>query len=84
MRIAFRLLERECIGKCCFQNWKPLSTNKLTSRKGRLSFARILAKFDASIELVWLVKIKLPNGRSRVQQVCYEHESTYCSTSKVV
>lgn len=38
---------------------------------------------DASIELVQSVKIKLPNGNLREQEVHFGHEPKFCSTYKV-
>lgn len=41
-----------------------ISTDKLNSTKGRLSFARVLVNVDISNELVHLVKCKLPTSKS--------------------
>ncbi|XP_022872936.1 uncharacterized protein LOC111391888 [Olea europaea var. sylvestris] len=47
---------------------KPISTDKLTATKGRLSYARALVEIDASKELV----------------VEYEHEPKFCANCKML
>lgn len=47
------------LGKIVSKVDKPIFTDKITSTRGRLSYARALVEVDASIELVHVVKIKL-------------------------
>lgn len=62
---------------------KPISTDKLTSTKGRPSYARVLFEVDTFLELVWSIKIRLPMGKSKDQLVSYEHEQKFYATCKV-
>lgn len=71
------------LGKIVSKVGKPISTDKLTATKGRLSYARVLVEVDASIELVRLVKSKLPNGKPREQEIYFEHEPKFCAKCKV-
>lgn len=48
------------LGKIASKVGKPLYTDKRTSTKGRLSYARVHVEVDASMELVRMVKIRLP------------------------
>lgn len=46
-RIAVEFLDAQRIDYDCNKDWKPITIELLTITKGRLSFARILVKFDA-------------------------------------
>lgn len=74
---------KNALGKIVSKVGKPISTDKLTSTRGRLSYARALVEVDASIELVRVVKIKLPNGKLREQEIIFEHEPKFCGSCKV-
>lgn len=59
---------------------KPSSIDLLITTEERLTSARIFVEIDASKELVWSVKMSLPNGKSRDRLVNYEHEPKFCAT----
>ncbi|XP_022878006.1 uncharacterized protein LOC111395991 [Olea europaea var. sylvestris] len=71
------------LGKIVSKVGKPISTDKVTASRGRLSYARALVEVDASIELVRVVKIRLPNGSLREQDILFEHEPKFCGSCKV-
>ena len=62
---------------------KPITTDKMTLTKERLSFARVMVEVDASKELVSSVEIKLPNGEIYNQFVEFEVTPKYCKKCKV-
>lgn len=62
---------------------KPNSTDKLTSTRGRLFYARVLVEVDASKDLVRTISMKLPTNKSREQPVVYEHEPKFCLNCKI-
>lgn len=59
---------------------RPISSDKLTQTKERLSYARVLVEveIDAAKELVRNVRIRLPNGIAFDQEVLYEYEPKFC------
>jgi len=61
---------------------KPITTDKLTHSKERLSFARVMVEVDASKELVTSVEMKLPTGDIYVQSVVFEFTPKYCKKCK--
>ncbi|XP_022889266.1 uncharacterized protein LOC111404733 [Olea europaea var. sylvestris] len=71
------------LGKIVSKVGKPISTDKIMATRGRLSCARTLVEIDASIELVREVKIRLPNGTLKEQEIVYEHEPKICGSCKV-
>jgi len=62
---------------------KPISTDKMTLTKERLSFARVMVEVDASKELVSSLEIKLPTGDIYDQLVVFEVKPKYCKKCKV-
>jgi len=62
---------------------KPITTDKMTLTKERLSFARVMVEVDASKELVSSLEIKLPTGDIYNQLVVYEVTPKYCKNCKV-
>jgi len=62
---------------------KPISTDKMTLSKERLSFARVMVEVDASKELVSSLEIKLPTGDIYDQLVVFEIKPKYCKKCKV-
>jgi len=61
---------------------KPITTDKLTHSKERLSFARVLVEVDASKELVNSVEMRLPTGDLYEQSVIFEYIPKYCKKCK--
>ena len=61
---------------------KPITTDRLTHTKERLSFARVLVEVDASKELVTSVEMKLPTGDVYKQSVVFEYTPKYCKKCK--
>jgi len=61
---------------------KPISTDKMTRTKERLSFARVMVEVDASKEPVKSVEISLPTGVVYHQTVVYEFMPKYCIKCK--
>ena len=48
------------LGKIASKVGKPIVMDKMTASLERVSFARVLVEIDASKELTWNVRIKLP------------------------
>jgi len=61
---------------------KPITTDKLTRTKERLSFARVLVEVDVSTEVVTDVEIRLPTGDVYHQLVISEFTPKFCSRCK--
>ena len=57
---------------------KPITTDKLTRTKERLSYARVMVEVDASKKLVTAVEIRLPTGVVYSQLVIFEVIPKYC------
>ena len=72
------------LGKIASILGNPISTDRLTATRERISFARVLVEIDPSKELKRMVEIQLPNGRIRQQKIIYENEPKYCSMCKVL
>jgi len=62
---------------------KPITTDRMTLTKERLSFARVMVEVDASKELVSSLEIKLPTGDIYDQLVVFEDTPKYCKKCKV-
>ncbi|KAL2481952.1 Uncharacterized protein Adt_21375 [Abeliophyllum distichum] len=73
----------KALGMIASKIGKPLSMDNLTYTRGRLSYARILVEVDASEELVRSVTIRLSSGKSREQNVIFEHEPKFCPTCRL-
>ncbi|KAK6146495.1 hypothetical protein DH2020_020364 [Rehmannia glutinosa] len=63
---------------------KPLHMDSLIVSKERISFPRMLVEVDASKELTRELRIRLPSGKRRMQQVLYEHEPKFCTKCKEI
>ena len=61
---------------------KPISSDKMTLTKERLSFARVLVEVDASTEIVSDVEIRLPTGVVYHQLVTPEFIPKFCIKCK--
>ena len=61
---------------------KPITTDKMTRTKERLSFARVLVEVDVSSEVVTDVEIRLPTGDVYHQLVISEFTPKFCSRCK--
>jgi len=61
----------------------PITTDKLTRTKERLSFARVMVEVDVSKELVSSVEMRLPTGVVYHQAVVFEFRPKYCKKCKV-
>jgi len=61
---------------------KPITTDKMTRTKERLSFARVLVEVDVSSEVVSDVEIRLPTGDVYHQLVISEYTPKFCSSCK--
>ena len=57
---------------------KPISTDRMTRTKERISFARVLVEVDASKELITVVEVVLPTGVVYEQRVIFEVAPIYC------
>jgi len=57
---------------------KPITTDKMTRTKERISFARVLVEVDVSKELVTGVEVRLPTGVVYDQLVVFEFTPKYC------
>ena len=61
---------------------KPITTDKMTRTKERLSFARVLVEVDVSSEVVSDVEIRLPTGDVYHQLVISEFTPKFCRSCK--
>ena len=61
---------------------KPITTDKMTRTKERLSFARVLVEVDVSSEVVSNVEIRLPTGVVYHQLVISEYTPKFCRSCK--
>jgi len=61
---------------------KPITTDKMTLTKERLSFARVLVEVDVSAEIVSDVEIRLPTGVVYNQLVIHEFTPKFCKRCK--
>ncbi|KAK6162507.1 hypothetical protein DH2020_002348 [Rehmannia glutinosa] len=63
---------------------KPLTRIPYLCLKERISFQGSLVEVDASKELKRELRIRLPSGKRRMQQVLYEHEPKFCTKCKEI
>ena len=61
---------------------KPISTDKMTLTKERISFARVLVEVDVSSDIVSEVEIQLPTGVVYHQPVISEFTPKFCKRCK--
>jgi len=61
---------------------KPISTDKMTLTKERISFARVLVEVDVSSNIVSEVEIQLPTGVVYHQSVIPEFTPKFCQRCK--
>jgi len=62
---------------------KPITTDKMTCSKERLSFARVMVEVDVSKDLKSSMEIRLPTGDIYEQLVVYENVPKFCKKCKV-
>jgi len=70
------------LGKIVSKVGKPISTDKLTLSKERISFARVLVEVDASKDIISEVEIRLPTGEVYQQSVIPELIPKFCKRCK--
>ena len=61
---------------------KPITTDKMTLTKERLSFARVLVEVDVTSDIVSEVEIGLPTGVVYHQPVIHEFTPKFCTKCK--
>ena len=66
------------LGKIVSKVGKPISTDKMTLSKERLSFARVLVEVDASSDITSCVEVRLPTGVVYQQPVRPEFIPKFC------
>ena len=66
------------LGKIVSRVGKPITTDKMTLTKERLSFARVLVEVDASTDIVTEVEVRLPTGEVYHQSVVPEFIPKFC------
>ncbi|XP_022842019.1 uncharacterized protein LOC111365714 [Olea europaea var. sylvestris] len=81
--LPLKFWNTSALGKIVSKVGKHISTDKVAASRGWLSYARALVELDASIELVQMVKIRLPNGILREKEILFEHEPKFCGSCKV-
>ncbi|XP_058777012.1 uncharacterized protein LOC131651365 [Vicia villosa] len=67
------------IGKIASAIGKPLMTDECTTKKLRVSYARVLIEVDVTKELKNYITIRDPTGEKLMQQVDYEWKPPYCT-----
>ena len=70
------------LGKIVSKVGKPISTDKLTLSKERISFARVLVEVDASEDIISEVEVRLPTGEVYQQLVIPELIPKFCKRCK--
>ena len=70
------------LGKIASKVGKPISTDKLTLSKERISFARVLVEVDASKDIISEVEVRLPTGEVYQQSVIPELIPKFCKMCK--
>ena len=68
----------DVFGKICSQLGKPIHMDKLTSHKGRVTYARCLVEVDLAKELTHSVTLVLPGEVEHEQAIFYENLPRYC------
>lgn len=81
--LPLELWNAKALSKIVSKVGRPISTDRLTQTKERISYARVLVEVDAAKELVRSVHLKLPNGKKREQEVLFEFEPKFCASCKV-
>ncbi|GFS32296.1 hypothetical protein Acr_00g0021830 [Actinidia rufa] len=71
-------------GKICSKLGKPIHMDKLTTQKGRVTFARCLVEIDMTKELVHSIQLHTPEGIEHEQRIYYENLPRYCAHCRVV
>ncbi|XP_058765693.1 uncharacterized protein LOC131639209 [Vicia villosa] len=72
------------IGKIASAIGKPLLTDECTSKKLRVSYARVLIEVDVTKQLRTQITIRDPQGEKMVQPVDYEWRPPYCTSCNKV
>jgi len=70
------------LGKIVSKVGKPISSDKMTLTKERLSFARVLVEVDASTDIISDVEVRLPTGVVYQQSVIPEFIPKFCKKCK--
>lgn len=78
------LWNAKALGRICSMVGDPICTDAMTSKKERLSYARVLVNVDLEKDLVKEIRINLPNGKVRSQYVSYESLPKFCSFCKMM
>ena len=71
-------------GKICSKLGKPIHSDKMTTHKERVTFARCLVEINMANEIKHSVLIHLPGGGEYEQPVFYENLPRYCPHCKIV
>lgn len=72
------------IGKISSAFGKSLMTDECTTKKLRVSYARVLIGVDVTTELKDYMNIRYPKGNKVLQKVEYECKPLYCKTCNKV
>ncbi|XP_022889167.1 uncharacterized protein LOC111404615 [Olea europaea var. sylvestris] len=81
--LPFEFWNTSALVKIVSKVGKLILIDKVTASRGRLSYAKALVEIDASIEFVWMVKIRLPNGTLREQEIIFKQEPKFYGSCKV-
>ncbi|KAI3467970.1 hypothetical protein Pfo_024633 [Paulownia fortunei] len=81
--LPLKCWNEKALSKIVSRVGKQLYTDKLTSTKKRLSYARVLIEVDAAKKLTHSIRIQLPNGQTREQPVVYEYEPKFCTSCRM-
>lgn len=74
----------ESIGKIASAIRKPIMTDECTTRKLRVSYARVLMEVDVTRELQNEIIIWNPTGGSQTKRVEYEWKPPFCTSCNQV
>ncbi|XP_058741549.1 uncharacterized protein LOC131613926 [Vicia villosa] len=74
----------QSIGKIASAIGKPLMTDECTTKKLRVSYARVLIEVDVTQELRQHITIGNPRGEKMIQQVEYEWKPPFCKSCNKV
>ena len=82
--LPLKFWNSNALSKICTRIGKPVYTDKLTARKGRINFARVLVEVDVAKPVSHMLELTLPNGGTVYQSVFYETLPLFCTHCKTV
>ncbi|XP_020259065.1 uncharacterized protein LOC109835503 [Asparagus officinalis] len=82
--LRLNLWNKKSISKIASIIGKPITTDMLTANRQRLAYARVLVEVNMPSNLLDVITIKGPDGKSFQQKVYYEFKPRWCEICKNV